>query len=530
MTFLSDIQDYRDNDLNGNYTLQELSMKMQVPENILAEILQANNITPTEQLVNDEYVEMYDLSQFDTETQQEITSPPATGTGVIINNAVHWKALTNTQNLNSLTTQQAVLLQTGSTPNTDVFSNVANGVTLTKDLYNVRVSASVYYFTTVQRANCPISISIDGTPSSIEGASGYVRSASGHNESTTQITETFDFLPAGTSIAPVVRREGAAGTVTSQTGKGYLSVMGNVSESADSIADLLKPIVTGVSPMRVLNGSANVSIQLSGGYFNENTTVQIPGGTVQSVNYLDDDLLEVIFNAGTLDGLYDVIVSNGDLSFTCPAKVEIFQSNWDDLRVGGTTYTDGNAAGNDIRYRSGMSMSRDGNGMFFSGANPWSSWVKFESLAWNRGDNKTIQWVFTTPTSSMMIGIGSNATNETSTSQFSQAEVQAYFQSATTLWGLYGNNGTVGSAGNQNFSTNVTGWAALKIKFESDGGLGAQFTIYGLNSAGSSDWDDESNIIQSFAVGGTLNPNETVLMPFIIPRTDAQRFIAVKVD
>ncbi len=87
--------------------------------------------------------------------------------------------------------------------------------------------------------------------------------------------------------------------------------------------------------------------------------------------------------------------------------------------------------------------------MYFDGLNPWSSWVKFESLGWTRGSGKTLEWVLTTPTSSMMIGIGSDATNETSTAQYVQAEVEAYFQSSTTMWGLYGNSGTVGATANQ---------------------------------------------------------------------------------
>jgi len=34
----------------------------------------------------------------------------------------------------------------------------------------------------------------------------------------------------------------------------------------------------------------------------------------------------------------------------------------------------------------------------------------------------------------MMVGIGSDATNETSTAQYTQAEVQVYFNSETAMW------------------------------------------------------------------------------------------------
>jgi len=146
MGLLDDIEDYRSNDLSGNYTIEELSMKMDVPVGILAEMLEANSIFPTEQLINDEFVEVYTLSQFDNDTQQAITNPPVNpGGGVIINNVVHWKAFSAAQNVNTTTNKQPILFQGGSTPNTDAFSNVTNGVQTLKDLYNVRITISLYY-------------------------------------------------------------------------------------------------------------------------------------------------------------------------------------------------------------------------------------------------------------------------------------------------------------------------------------------------------------------------------------------------
>ena len=180
-------------------------------------------------------------------------------------------------------------------------------------------------------------------------------------------------------------------------------------------------------------------------------------------------------------------------------------------------------------------MSRDSDGMFFTGSTPWSSWVKFESLGWTRGENKTLEWVFSNPTSNIMIGIGSDATDETNTAQYQQAEVEAYFNNATTMWGLYGNNGTPGTAGNQSNSVAVaSGNCAsqiLKIKFESDGDLGDPFTIYCLPSASESDWDDESNVLSTFNIAGSLNPDEVNIMPFIIPQNaGTQRFMGIKIE
>ena len=203
---------------------------------------------------------------------------------------------------------------------------------------------------------------------------------------------------------------------------------------------------------------------------------------------------------------------------------------WVDLRWGGDFFTHGNAAGNDIRYRSGMSMARDTNGMSFSGANVWSSWVKFESLGWTRGSGSIMEWIITNASSSMMIGIGSAATNETSATQITQAETLAYFTAATSLWGLYGNSGVLGYAGNQSAPQSMASGGIYKIKFTGDGGAGGVFTLYQLPSASSSDWDDESTVLKTVTIAGSLNPNEVNIMPFIVPRSGGtQRFVALRV-
>lgn len=282
--------------------------------------------------------------------------------------------------------------------------------------------------------------------------------------------------------------------------------------------------------MVTLNHNITTDIFIRGGWFTNSTTVVIPGITVNSVTIIDDDTLRVNVTTPTTDGFHNIEVTNQGGTTIFNNGIEVKLSVWTDLRLNGDTFTDGNAAGNDIRYRAGMAMLRDVNGMFFTGSNPWSSWVKFESLAWNRGDGKTLQWIFSSPTSFMMIGIGSNATNETNTAQYAQAEIEAYFNSATSFWGLYGNNGNPGSAGNQNNTTSVSNNSFFKIKFEDDGNQGSQFTLYQLNDGNPGSWDDESNIITTMTVGGSLNPDENVIMPFVIPRTDTQRFIALKIE
>lgn len=299
----------------------------------------------------------------------------------------------------------------------------------------------------------------------------------------------------------------------------------------------LAPYIEDASSRVDPSGSSTVTI--TGGNFDADTAVVIPGweGTINAIRVLSDAIIEVDVTAGATQTVYDVVLANGSKDSTTffvnngSGAITVAVSAWQDLRLGGDSFTDGNASGNDIRYRSGMALVRDANGMYFTGLNPWSSWVKFESLGWARGTDQTLEWIFTNPTAAMMIGIGSDATNETSTAQFREAEVEAYFQNSTILYGLYGNNGTPGTDGNQANGSAITAAGVFKVKFEDDGDVGDTFTLYEIPSANPSDWDDESTVINTFTIGGTLNPNEANIMPFIIPNNGgAQRFIAVKVE
>ena len=311
-----------------------------------------------------------------------------------------------------------------------------------------------------------------------------------------------------------------------------ISFTGSV--SASSI-----PYIT--SGNKSMNVSTTSNININGLNFVPSTLVSIPWfwWTVNSttVNWPTD--LDINVTATATTGTYDFVLTNGTISNTLWSWNGVWQltvlppSTWKDLRLGGDAFTHWNWAWNDIRYRSWMNMSRDANGMYFTGSGPWSSWVKFESLAWTRGQNKTIEWIFTRPSWSMMIWIGSDATNETSTAQYTEAEVEIYFNASTSMWGLYWNNGTLWSTWNQSSSATLTCASnTFKEKFTNDGtAWSSVLTLYCLPSANPSDWDDTSNILKTLTVWWTLNPNETNIMPFIIPgNATAQRFIAVKVD
>ncbi len=275
----------------------------------------------------------------------------------------------------------------------------------------------------------------------------------------------------------------------------------------------------------------NKTITITGYNFTPNITVSIPSfdGSINSINVISPKTLELNITAGTSENSFDIILNNNGTTNTIWSNngaglIDVKTSSWYDLRSGGDNFT--------LRMTAAMTMNRDALGMYFIGDNPWTSFVKFENLQWNRSENKTLEWIFSKPESAMMIGIGSNNTNESSTSQYAQAEVEAYFTSSAELWGLYGNNGIIGNSGNQSMSTNLSTCTSntLKAKFSNSGSKGEMFTLYCLPSSNENDWDDESNILKSFAIDGTLNPDEETIMPFIIPRSGgSQRFIALKI-
>ena len=315
-------------------------------------------------------------------------------------------------------------------------------------------------------------------------------------------------------------------------------VLSSTSTGTDWISTTSVPYIS--SSIEHMNISSTKAFTITGNNFTSTSVVTIPGfnGTINSFNVISPTQIDINLTSGVTTADYDFVITNDGVVNTSWAGngvnlLSVALSTWKDLRIGGDVFTDGTTAGNDIRYRTGMSLLRDTNGMYFTGLNPWGSWVKFESLGWTRGTNQTTQWIFTRPDNFMMIGIGSDATNEVSNSQWREAEVQIYFQNANTMWGLYGNNGTPGNQGSQanSVALNTCSSNVFKMKFINDGTVGAQFTLYCLPSATQNDWDDENTIMSTFAVGGTLNPNEVNIMPFIIPRDGgAQRFIAVKVE
>lgn len=291
------------------------------------------------------------------------------------------------------------------------------------------------------------------------------------------------------------------------------------------LCELLKPKLNPNTFTTSINSTFDITI--TGYNFSEHTTLAIAGISINSFSIQDNSTILANITAGSVGDTADIVVSNTCGFDTIPNGLITLVSAWKDLRAGGDVFTIGNGGGNDIRHKSGMNMIRNTQGMRFTGANPWQSWVKFESMQFTRGAGKTVEFVFQLH-GSCMVGLGSLTTTETSSSQYKEGAVLAYFSSTTRLWGLYGSSPTNGTTWNQSNGATINTGAILKVKIENDGSAGSKITIYEIPSANPSDWDDETTIISS--ITSTNGNVQSTLVPFLIPRNSANNYyLAVKV-
>lgn len=276
------------------------------------------------------------------------------------------------------------------------------------------------------------------------------------------------------------------------------------------------PLPVVVNPEVIISNGGINTFTLNGAYFDQYSNVSISGeSVVDSVQFINSNTLVVNVIVGSVSGNFDLTVTNqsGSNTFSI-VKVQ----NWVDLRSGGEILSIGNTQNNDIRHNSSLSVFRDSLGLGVTNASSqWQDWLKFEFLNFHRGDNKTIQFIVRNFQTTVMAGVGSTATDETSTLQFSQMETVLYFRDYGII-GLFGNDGTIGVLSSQQLKFNYT-WNSnknYKIVITNDGSQNSIITMYELPDFLKQNWDDESNPI--YTITSNLTPNEINLMPVFLPR------------
>lgn len=303
--------------------------------------------------------------------------------------------------------------------------------------------------------------------------------------------------------------------------------LGKVFPYNSSVCDLLKPKINSQQYKTSISNTLN--IRITGFNFTGNSlTVFIGGGVIiNSINQTTNtEIIANITTPSNTDTL-DIVVTNSCGSDTITNALEIKTTTWKDLKAGGDFFTIGDGPGNDIRHKTGLSVFRNMNGMYFTGINLWQTWVKFESCQFTRGTGITVEWIFSHD-NTFMLGISGLTTNENSTTQYREGAVLAYFNGTGNFWGLFGSSPSAGTQWTQAAGMPVTNNTIYKLKIENDGSTGNVITLYQLPSANSVDWNDETTVITT--VTSSNGNTQNTLVPCLLPRSSAANyFIALRV-
>lgn len=106
--------------------------------------------------------------------------------------------------------------------NTSVFTSVdSDGVNCIAGTYLVDIV--LYQTSTVQRANVAVEVTVDGVSTGVRGATGYIRNQQGHNESSTNVSDTVRLTSTG-KIGFNFRRIANSGTVVVPVGESAMRI------------------------------------------------------------------------------------------------------------------------------------------------------------------------------------------------------------------------------------------------------------------------------------------------------------------
>ena len=262
-----------------------------------------------------------------------------------------------------------------------------------------------------------------------------------------------------------------------------------------------------------LAGEVN-QYEARGIYFTPDLILSTDLGTITDFEYIHGELIrfEYFTNVDT-SSYFKVENTSGSHQLS---DIFVYITNpFTDYRTGGFNYIDGT----DIIYKNNTTLNRDSEGIYQAGGSNWGNYVRLNHLEVLRNTNSTFEVIFNTDSNPFMVGIGSTASRNNNNTQYSDAEVVAYFNSSTNFWGLYGNDGRRGRVANQqNQQSFNSTW--LKVKFTNSGSQGGLFTLYSLTGNTPAEWLSEDSIITSFTIGGSLDPDETNIFPTFLTNGD----------
>jgi len=266
----------------------------------------------------------------------------------------------------------------------------------------------------------------------------------------------------------------------------------------------------------VVNVESNITstIQIQGDYFTPDTIVTINQShfVINSTVIVNAHLIELNVTLGDfsliVDRLVDLTIENEGGEITFIDSINIYDAGWFDFRLGGNIFSIGEDASSDVEHSSGVTITRTSEGLTFVNPIDWTNTIKFNVLSFNRGDDATIEFIFTYD-GSFLLGVGSDAMDPNDSLQYKQVESGLDFNS-----GIRGNNGTLGVLASISYPITVSINTWYKLKITKDGGENSTFEVFSLINGDEANWDDESNSV--YSVISSLTPDELNLFPIML--------------
>lgn len=272
------------------------------------------------------------------------------------------------------------------------------------------------------------------------------------------------------------------------------------------------PIVTSFNPPTFPINTVT-TVTLIGDFFTPSLVITCGTATISNFQFITQQ--QCTFDITTNTGQVNTVdVSNGGGSVNI--SVESITSSWVDLRVGSSSvFTEEHSAG--------ITVVRDAEGIGNTG-NLWGTWLRFPSHSWDRVSLKKCSIIVKNATLHMAGLMSTENQNETSASQYYEAEIYVYMNGSAQAF--YGSNAA--GIGVSDLHTAIAiPTPYYKIEFNNNGQVGSQFKVFGLSNL--TNFDDVSNLLGTWTVGTSMTANDVPIMP-CITMTGATRIVAFKIE
>jgi len=237
------------------------------------------------------------------------------------------------------------------------------------------------------------------------------------------------------------------------------------------------------------------------------------GNFVDLITFDTPQQLRVTITVNGIEGLYNLIVSNSELTSK--------ESGYNRIVVKDKTVIDLRTiliADMGLEMTSGISVEQDSErGVTFkANTASWNRGVNFTSYFWNRSDEITLEIIFTKDSDvNFMMGIGSAALNMSQMNSGYYKQEIGMFHNNNKLTTIYGggdvSNWSQGIGKTIIFKKNIF----YKLVLNNSGGNGARCSIFEVDK---DDWDAETEL---HSWTSTCPADDELLVPFVLPQASS---------